>query len=185
DGYMIWVALLYAGAGSWITQIIGRRLAALRFQQQRYEADFRFMLVRLRENAEGVALYNGEADERATLWQYFTRIVDNWYRIIGLTRRLYWFTYFYSQLAGVFPFVVASPLSFAGIITLGVLTQTADAFGQVQGALTWFINAYTDIADWKASTDRLISFRQAMDQAEALGADGAGIEVAETAGADI
>jgi len=184
-GYMLWVALLYAGAGSWITQIIGRRLAVLRFQQQRYEADFRFMLVRLRENAEGVALYNGEADERATLWQRFTQIVDNWYRIIGLTRRLYWFTYFYSQLAGVFPFVVASPHYFAGIITLGVLTQTADAFGQVQGALSWFINAYTDIADWKASTDRLISFQHAMAEAEALDADGAGIKVAETEGADI
>lgn len=179
-GYMIWVALLYAGAGSWITQIIGRRLAALRFQQQRYEADFRFMLVRLRENAEGVALYSGETDERATLWQRFTLIVDNWYRIIGLTRRLYWFTYFYSQLAGVFPFVVAAPHYFAGIIAFGVLTQTADAFGQVQGALSWFINSYTDIADWKASADRLISFQHAMTEAEALDADGAGIKLAET-----
>lgn len=180
-GYMIWVALLYAGAGSWITQVIGRRLAALRFQQQRYEADFRFMLVRLRESAEGVALYNGETDERATLWQRFTLIVDNWYRIIGLTRRLYWFTYFYSQLAGVFPFVVAAPHYFAGIITFGVLTQTADAFGQVQGALSWFINSYTDIADWKASADRLISFQHAMTEAEGLDADGAGIKLAETA----
>src|SRR5215469_3470296 len=102
-GYMLWIALIYAGAGSWITQMIGRRLAALRFQQQRYEADFRFMLVRLRENAEGVALYGGEAEERASLWQRFAQILDNWHRIIGLTRRLYWFTYLYSQLPASFP----------------------------------------------------------------------------------
>jgi putative ATP-binding cassette transporter len=184
-GYMLWVAVLYAGAGSWITQAIGRRLAALRFQQQRYEADFRFMLVRLRENAEGVALYGGEVDERATLWQHFTQIVDNWYRIIGLTRRLYWFTNFYTQLAGVFPFVVASPHYFAGLITLGVLTQTADAFAQVQNSLSWFINSYTDIAEWKASTDRLISFQQAMTRAETIGADGTGITVIDGEGADL
>ena len=184
-GYMLWVAVLYAGAGSWITQTIGRRLAALRFQQQRYEADFRFMLVRLRENAEGVALYGGEVDERATLWQRFTQIVDNWYGIIGLTRRLYWFTNFYTQLAGVFPFVVASPHYFAGLITLGVLTQTADAFGQVQNSLSWFINSYTDIAEWKASTDRLISFQQAMTKAETIGADGTGITVVDGEGADL
>src|SRR5215472_519944 len=184
-GYMLWVALIYAGAGSWITQMIGRRLAALRFQQQRYEADFRFMLVRLRENAEGVALYGGEADERASLWQRFTQILDNWYRIIALTRRLYWFNFLYNQLANVFPFVVASPHYFAGLIALGVLTQTADAFGQVQGALSWFVNSYTDIAEWKASADRLISFRQAMERAEAIGADGAGIQVAENEGDDL
>ncbi|HEX4571153.1 MAG TPA: ABC transporter ATP-binding protein/permease, partial [Dongiaceae bacterium] len=184
-GYMLWVALVYAGAGSWITQMIGRRLAALRFQQQRYEADFRFMLVRLRENAEGVALYSGEADERTSLWQRFSQILDNWHRVIGLTRRLYWFNFLYNQLANVFPFVVASPHYFAGLITLGVLTQTADAFGQVQTALSWFINSYTDIAEWKASADRLISFQQAMIRAEAIGADGAGIQVVDSEGADL
>ena len=181
-GYMLWVAVLYAGAGSWVTQIIGRRLAALRFQQQRFEADFRYGLVRVRENAEGIALYRGEAEENANLWERFTGIFDNFYRIIGLTKRLNWFIYFYGQLAGVFPFVVAAPHYFAGLITLGVMTQTADAFGQVQGALSWFINAYTDLADWKASVDRLIGFQQTMAQAGAVGTGTeVGIRLAEGA----
>ena len=183
-GYMLWVAVVYAGGGSWITHAIGRRLAALRFQQQRFEADFRFALVRLRENAEGIALYGGEADERSSLWQRFTRVVENWYGIIGLTRRLYWFTNFYSQLASIFPIVVASPHYFAGAITLGVLTRTADAFGQVQGALSWFINAYTGLADWRASVDRLISFEKAMAVAESA-AGGPGIERAEATGPEL
>ncbi len=184
-GYMLWVAVLYAGGGSWLTQVIGRRLAALRFQQQRFEADFRFSLVRLRENAEGVALYRGEADEKSRLWDRFSHVVANWYQVMLLTKRLNWFIYFYSTLANVFPYVVASPHYFAGIITLGVLTQTADAFGQVQGALSWFINVYTDLADWKASVDRLISFDQAIAKAEAAGADGAGIALGEAKGDDL
>ncbi|HZT20781.1 MAG TPA: ABC transporter ATP-binding protein/permease [Dongiaceae bacterium] len=179
-GYMLWVAVLYAGAGSWFTQLIGRRLAALRFQQQRLEADFRYSLIRVRENAEGIALYRGEAGEQAYLWERFTGIFENYYRIIGLTRRLNWFIYAYGQLAAVFPFVVAAPHYFAGLITLGVMTQTADAFGQVQGSLSWFINAYTDLADWKASVDRLIGFEQVMSSAVSAGAAG-GIERADGA----
>jgi putative ATP-binding cassette transporter len=184
-GYMFWVAVLYAGGGSVITQWIGRRLAALRFQQQRFEADFRFSLIRLRENAEGVALYRGETDERSRLWGRFSQVVANWYQVMLLNRRLNWFTNFYATLAGVFPFVVASPHYFAGLIAFGVLTQTADAFGQVQNALSWFINVYTDLADWKASVDRLISFDQAIAKAEAAGADGAGIALGEAQGDDL
>ncbi|HXQ42389.1 MAG TPA: ABC transporter ATP-binding protein/permease [Candidatus Udaeobacter sp.] len=184
-GYMLWVAVLYSGGGSWLTQVIGRRLAALRFQQQRFEADFRFSLIRLRENAEGVALYRGETDERTRLWDRFSQVVANWYQVMLLNKRLNWFINFYSTLAGVFPYVVASPHYFSGIITLGVLTQTADAFGQVQGALSWFINVYTDLADWKASVDRLISFDQAIAKAEAAGADGAGIALGEARGDDL
>ena len=184
-GYMLWVAVLYAGGGSWLTQVIGRRLAALRFQQQRFEADFRFSLIRLRENAEGVALYRGETDEKTRLWDRFSQVVANWYQVMLLNKRLNWFIYFYGTLANVFPYVVASPHYFSGIITLGVLTQTADAFGQVQNALSWFINAYTDLADWKASVDRLISFDQAIAKAEAAGADGAGIAMGEAQGNDL
>jgi vitamin B12/bleomycin/antimicrobial peptide transport system ATP-binding/permease protein len=176
-GYMLWVAVLYAGAGSWFIQIIGRRLAALRFQQQRLEADFRYSLVRVRENAEGIALYGGEADEQGFLWEGFIRIFDNFNHIIGLTKRLNWFINSYSQLANVFPFVVAAPHYFAGIISLGVMTRTADAFGQVQGALSWFINAYSALADWKASVDRLIGFEQVMSKARAS-TDVSGIRLA-------
>jgi vitamin B12/bleomycin/antimicrobial peptide transport system ATP-binding/permease protein len=179
-GYMLWVAIVYAGFGSWITHLIGQRLSRLNFQQQRFEADFRFSLIRLRENAEGVALYAGETDEGARLGARFGNVVDNFYAIMRLRKRLIWFTAFYNQLAVIFPFVVAGPRYFTGAITLGVLMQTVRAFGQVQDSLSWFISSYPSIADWKASVDRLISFDQAMATAEASGKTG-GIEIAQTA----
>ncbi len=171
-GYMLWAAMLYAGAGSYLIQFIGRRLARLNFEQERFNADFRFSLVRVRENAEGIALYRGEGDEEVRLWERFGTVVENFYRITYLTRRLSWFQYFYQQVAIVFPFIVQAPRYFSGVIPLGTLTQTADAFGAVQGALSWFINSYTDIAAWRASVDRLTSFDQAMAQAVAAGQGG-------------
>ena len=186
-GYMVWVAFLYTAIGSWLTHRIGHRLAGLYFQQQRFEADFRFSLVRIRENAEGVALYRGEADEGARLADRFGRVIGNWFDIMRLRKWLITFTVFYNQLAGIFPIIVASPGYFAGTITLGILTQTIDAFGQVQGSLSWFVGAYRSLAEWKASVDRLISFDQAIAEAESAGAAGAGIDVrpAETAKLDI
>ena len=186
-GYMVWVAFLYTAIGSWLTHRIGRRLADLYFQQQRFEADFRFSLVRIRENAEGVALYRGEADEGGRLGDRFGRVIGNWFDIMRLRKWLITFTVFYNQLAGIFPIIVASPGYFAGTITLGILTQTIDAFGQVQGSLSWFVASYRLIAGWKASVDRLISFDQAIAEAEAAGAAGAGIDVrlAETTDLDV
>jgi len=176
-GYMLWVAVVYAVLGTWVTHAIGRFLISLNFQKQRYEADFRFSLVRLRENAEGIALYRGETDERSRLWDRFLQVVSNWYSIMRLRKRLLWFTTFYGQLAIIFPFIVVSPRYFAGLITLGILIQTARAFGQVQDSLSWFISSYPAIVTWKASVDRLISFDQAMAKAEAAGAAGVGIEI--------
>jgi putative ATP-binding cassette transporter len=184
-GYMLWVAIAYAALATWITHAIGHFLIGLNFQKQRFEADFRFSLVRLRENAEGVALYQGEADERGRLWDRFLQIVENWYAIMRTRKRLLWFTTFYAQLAVIFPFIVVAPRYFAGAITLGVLIQTARAFGQVQDSLSWFINSYAAIVSWKASVDRLISFDKAMAVAEAAAADGAGIEIAPEAEADV
>jgi putative ATP-binding cassette transporter len=173
--YMLWAALIYALAGSYLIQVIGRQLARLNFQQERREADFRFSLVRLRENSEGIALYRGEGDENVRLWDRFGAVVDNFYRILYLARRLTWFQFFYQQLAIVFPFIVQAPRYFTGVIPLGTLTQTADAFGAVQGALSWFINSYAadgGLAQWKASIDRLITFDQAIAQAAAAGEGG-------------
>jgi vitamin B12/bleomycin/antimicrobial peptide transport system ATP-binding/permease protein len=186
-GYMVWVAFLYTGIGSWLTHLVGRRLSGLYFQQQRFEADFRFSLVRVRENAEGVALYRGEADEGARLNERFNRVIGNWFDIMRLRKWLITFTVFYGQLAGIFPIIVAAPGYFAGTITLGIMTQTIDAFGQVQGSLSWFVQAYRSLAEWKASVDRLISFDQAISEAEASGVAGVGIDVtsAETANLDI
>ena len=166
-GYMVWIALIYAAIGSGLTQLIGRPLARLNFQQQRFEADFRFSLVRLRENAEGVALYRGEAVELATFRERFSHVVANWWGIMRCRKRLTWFTSGYAQAAVVFPYLVAAPRYFSGAIELGGLMQTANAFGQVQESLSWFVDAYVSVAEWRATVDRLTHFHTAVHAARA------------------
>jgi putative ATP-binding cassette transporter len=164
-GYMVWAALIYAVVGSVLTHLVGRPLIGLDFNQQRFEADFRFSLVRLRENSEGVALYRGEQEELGGLRQRFGAVVGNWWKLMLKQKQLTWLTSFYGQLAIIFPLVVASPRFFAGQVPLGHIFQTASAFGQVQGSLSWFISAYRDFAMWKATVDRLIGFAAAVSQA--------------------
>jgi putative ATP-binding cassette transporter len=171
-GYMLWAALLYAIAGTWLTHKIGRPLVRLNYDQQRYEADFRFGLVRLRENTEGIALYGGEDREHGILRRHFRFVVDNWWGIMKRQKSLTWFTSFYGQLAVVFPFLVASPRYFAKAIDLGLLMQIASAFGQVQSALSWFVGAYTSLAEWKATVERLTGFELAMAAARTKDGDG-------------
>jgi vitamin B12/bleomycin/antimicrobial peptide transport system ATP-binding/permease protein len=184
-GYMLWCALLYAIVGTVIMHLIGRRLASLFFTQQRFEADFRYSLVRVRENAEGIALYGGEEDEHARLSDSFGRVFGNWFQIMRMRKRLLWFSFSYNQLAVLFPFVTAGPQYFAGTIMLGTLMRISNAFGQVQSNLSWFITSYTTIAEWKASVDRLISFDRAMAESEAAGAAGVGIAVQPEAEPDV
>ena len=180
-GYMVWAALVYALAGSLLTHFIGRRLIRLDFNQQRFEADFRFSLVRLRENSEGVALYRGEREELEGFRSRFAAVINNWWALMLKQKQLGWFTSFYAQLAIIFPYIVVSPRFFAGQIPLGQIFQTASAFGQVQGALSWFISAYTQFASWKATVDRLIGFAATLDQvrAEAQKVEGERVEGAD------
>jgi putative ATP-binding cassette transporter len=166
-GYMVWVALVYAIAGTWITHWIGRPLIKIGFEQQRYEANFRFALVRLRENAEGVALYRGEPGELANFRGRFADVIAIWWTKMLKQKQLGWFQSFYGQVAIIFPFVVASPRFFSGAMPLGGIFQIASAFGQVQGALSWFINAYGSFANWKATVDRLTGFAEALEHARA------------------
>jgi putative ATP-binding cassette transporter len=166
-GYMVWVALVYAVVGTWLAHLVGRRLIALNFNQQKAEADFRFALVRLRENAEGVALYAGEADEKRGLLARFQVLMENWWAIMVATKRLTFFTAGYTQVAVVFPFIVASPRYFSGEIPLGGLTQTANAFGEVQGALSWFVDNYARLTEWRATVTRLTGFADAVDASRA------------------
>jgi vitamin B12/bleomycin/antimicrobial peptide transport system ATP-binding/permease protein len=184
-GYMVWVAIAYAILGSALTHFVGRPLIPLNFQQQRFEADFRFGLVRLRENAEGVALYNGQAVENAALSSRFESIRANWWQLMHYTKNLTFLTAGYAQLANIFPVLVAAPRYFQGAITLGVLTQTADAFGQVQGSLSWFVENYSDLAAWKATVDRLLTFKDAMDLALAEATRARAIEVVANGAAGI
>ena len=167
-GYLVWAALIYAIIGTWVTHLVGKPLVKLNFDQQRYEADFRFSLVRLRENAEEVTLLSGEPAEKERLLDRFGRVVGNWYGIMQRTKRLTFLTAGYSQVAIIFPFIVVSPLYFAGSMMLGGLMQIASAFGQVQGALSFFVKAYSDIADWKAVLNRLAGFDASMDWARSL-----------------
>ena len=175
-GYMLWVAILYAALGSWLTHLIGRPLAGLEFGQQRAEADFRFALVRLRENTEGIALMGGEAAERAGLTARFTAIVGNWMLLIKRRKLVNSLIYGYSQVAGIFPFVAASPRYFAGEVTFGVLTQVSGAFSQVQDSLSWFINQYQSLAGWRATVARLAGFQDAVAAAHAASAAGPRVE---------
>ena len=171
-GYMVWVALVYAIAGTWLTHVIGRPLIRIGFDQQRYEANFRFALVRLRENAEGVALYRGETGEHDNFRARFADVIAIWWTKMRKQKQLGWFQSFYGQVAIIFPFVVASPRFFSGAMPLGGIFQIASAFGQVQGALSWFITAYASFANWKATVDRLTSFTEAIERARAQAPEG-------------
>ena len=167
-GYLLWAALIYACIGTALTHLIGRPLIALNFQQQRYEADFRFSLVRVRENSEQIALLDGERAERDRLLMRFGNVVANWLAIMTRQKKLTFFTASYAQASVVFPFVMVSPAYFASAIQLGGLMQTANAFGQVQGALSVFVNLYRSLAEWSAVIERLSGFDKSVAAAQAV-----------------
>ncbi|MBV9782942.1 MAG: ABC transporter ATP-binding protein/permease [Acidisphaera sp.] len=171
-GYMLWAALGYSLVGTVLTHLIGRPLIRLNFLQQRYEANFRFALVRLRENVEGIALYGGEDEERAGAVGRFGDVVQNWWQIMRRTKLLNSLVFGYTQVANIFPLAVASPRFFAGNLTLGGLTQLADAFGQVQGAMSWFVGAYASLATWSATVERLATFDRTVAAARAASGEG-------------
>jgi putative ATP-binding cassette transporter len=180
-GYMVWVALLYSIVGSGLAHWIGRPLVALNFFQQRVEANFRFALVRLRENVEGVALYGGEREEKRGLVQDFSALMANWWAIMRRMKGLNAFVAGFGQVASVFPLVVASPRFFAGVMDLGTLFQTVDAFGQVQGAMSWFVSSYSALASWRATVERLATFHKAIQAAHAHASEGVTNEASEGA----
>jgi len=177
-GYLLWAALIYACIGTALTHLIGRPLIALNFQQQRYEADFRFNLVRVRENSEQIALLDGEHAERDRLLLRFGNVVGNWLAIMKRQKKLTFFTAGYAQASVVFPFVMVSPAYFANVIQLGGLMQTANAFGQVQSALSVFVTLYRNLAEWSAVIERLSGFDQSVAAARAVAVTPPVIEVA-------
>jgi vitamin B12/bleomycin/antimicrobial peptide transport system ATP-binding/permease protein len=165
-GYLVWAALFYAVVGTTLTHLVGWPLVSLNFRQQRFEADFRFNLVRVRENSEQIALLGGETAERDRLLDRFGRIVANWLAIMQRTKRLTFLTAGYSQVSVVFPFIVISPAYFAGAIQLGGLMQTASAFNSVQTALSFFVTAYRQLAEWRAVIARLEGFNIAVEKGQ-------------------
>jgi vitamin B12/bleomycin/antimicrobial peptide transport system ATP-binding/permease protein len=171
-GFLFWIALVYAAAGTWITHVIGRSLVGLYYERQRMEADFRFSLARLREYTEQVALLNGEATEQASLGRRFGGIIGNYLALVNRRKRLLAFTQTYGQISPIIPFIFTAPFYFAGSIALGVMTQTAGAFARVEGALTFFVNYYNSLAGFKSVVDRLTSFNEAIEKAKVLGTMG-------------
>jgi len=161
-GFMVWMALAYALAGSLIGHFIGRSMASLNFAQQRLEADFRHHLMRVREYSEAIALDGGGRVERLSLQERFAQVLDNFMRLLRVQKRYTWFSSGYGQAAVVFPLVVAAPRYFSGAIQLGELMQISSAFGQVQESLSWFISNYSRLASWQATTLRLTSFQDQM-----------------------
>lgn len=184
-GYLVWAALLYAIVGTWLTHLIGRPLIALNFNQQRYEADFRFNLVRVRENSEQIALLNGENAERDRLLDRFGYVIGNWLMIMKRTKRLTSFTAGYRQISTVFPFIVVSPAYFSGAIQLGGLMQTASAFGSVQNSLSFFVTAYRSIAEWRSVIARLEGFDDAVETAQHVAVTPPVIDVTRTNAANV
>jgi putative ATP-binding cassette transporter len=174
-GYLVWAAILYAIAGTWLTHWIGQPLARLNFEKQRCEADFRFGLVRFRENTEGVALYRGEADELRGFRERFEAVVTNWWNIMRRQKRLTYFTAGYGQAAWIFPSVLAAPRFFRGEIALGGLMQTVGAFNQLQDSLSFFVQSYKQIAEWCSVVERLAGFERALERVQIQAANGGGV----------
>jgi vitamin B12/bleomycin/antimicrobial peptide transport system ATP-binding/permease protein len=183
-GYLVWAALLYAVVGTTLTHLIGWPLVSLNFRQQRFEADFRFNLVRVRENSEQIALLGGETAEEERLLDRFGYVVGNFLLIMKRTKQLTFLTSGYAQVSTVFPFIVISPAYFAGAVQLGGLMQTASAFTSVQTALSFFVNAYRQLAEWRAVIARLDGFNIAVERAHAATTAKPAIEVSVRAGED-
>ncbi len=166
-GFMVWAAVAYCVVGSLITHYVGRPQIALNFKQQRYEADFRHHLVRVREYSEAIALDRGEKVERQHLDARFSSVLANYLRLIKAQKNLIWFTNFFGQAASVFPLVIAAPRFFSGAIQLGELMQIGSAFSRVQDSLSWFVDNYSSLAAWRATTDRLTSFEESLGRQSA------------------
>ena len=166
-GYLVWAGLLYAIMGTTLTHLIGRPLIALNFQRQRVEADFRFNLIRSRENSEQIASLQGEAAEREGHLSRFGAVMDNWLAIMRRQKKLTFFTASYAQAAVIFPYIMASPAYFSGAMQLGGLMQTGSAFDSLQKALSYFVTIYLELAEYTAVIARLSGFENAIEAGRA------------------
>lgn len=167
-GYLVWAAIGYAGIGTWLTVKVGKPLVKLNFIQQRYEADFRFSLMRLRENTESVALYKGEGEEEKSFAKRFQAVFENYWKLMTVNKRLMWLTSGYSQISVIVGILVAAPRYFANKINLGDMFQIVHAYDTVQSSLSFFIDSFTQLAEWQAVINRLTQFAASMEQVEQL-----------------
>ncbi len=165
--FLAGASLLYATLGSLLIYFIGRPLIGLFFEKQKVDADFRYSLVRTRENSEAIALYRGENEEKELLLLRFDHIVKNWWKLIRYQKRLVGTQAFYGQAASIFPWIILAPMFFAGTIkTYGEIIQALIAFRNVQDSLSWFVDKFGSLANWKSIVDRLIGFERSMQASE-------------------
>lgn len=162
-GLLLWMAVGFALFSMWITNRVGRRLVPINFDRIRFEADFRYGLVRCRDHVEAISLMHGAEVEHRGARSRFEKVVGNFHDLIGAQRNLSILTQGIGVANSLVPLVVAGLAYFADVLTLGVITQTRFAYGQVAGGLAWFVNAYQEIARWRANIERLSSFSDAID----------------------
>ena len=167
-GYMFWLTIIYAGIGTWLVHKVGRKLIGLEFNQQRYEADFRFAMMRVRENAESIAFYRGEKSELENFSWKFSEVIKNFRKLMTKTKHLNFYINGYGQMAVIFPILLAAPKYFSKEMQLGGLMQTLSAFGKVQDALSFFIDAYSTIASLAAVIHRLAGFTEHVDEVQKI-----------------
>ncbi|MBQ3853977.1 MAG: ABC transporter ATP-binding protein/permease [Anaerovibrio sp.] len=167
-GYMVFMCLIYSIVGTWLAHKVGYKLIGLNYDQQRFEADFRFNMVRVRENSESIAFYRGEQPETDGFEDRFKMVINNFWGLMKRTKLLNFYINGYSQLAVIFPVLMAAPKYFAGEMQLGGFMQTLSAFGRVQDALSYFVDAYDSIAKYVAVIRRLSGFTQHMEEVDAL-----------------
>ena len=165
-GYMFWFSLIYSGVGTFIAHKVGRKLIGLNFDQQKYEADFRFSMMRVRENSESIAFYRGEPAEMEGFNLKFSNVIKNYWQLMKKTKHLNFYVNGYGQLAIIVPYIMASPRYFAKEIQLGGLMQISSAFGRVQDALSFFVNSYDTLASLAAVINRLAGFTEHMEKAK-------------------
>ena len=165
-GYMFWFSVIYSGVGTILVHMVGRKLIGLQFNQQRYEADFRFSMMRVRENSESIAFYRGEDSELETFTERFKNVIKNFRALMTKTKHLNFYSVGYSQLAVIVPLILAAPRYFANEIQLGGLMQTISAFGRVQDALSYFVDSYATIANLAAVINRLAGFTEHVEKVQ-------------------
>lgn len=164
NGYLFWASFIYSILGTYATHVVGKKLVHLNFIQQKFEADFRFSMIRLRESAESVAFYSGEGQESKVFKERFRLLLDNFWKLVNKQKQLVWLSSGYSQIAIIFPFVAAMSRYLSKEFTLGGLMQVASAFGRVQDSLSYFVDMYTSIAQWQAVVMRLTFFGKHMQE---------------------
>lgn len=181
-GYLIWLAVAYAAIGTYFANRIGKPLVHLKYEQERYEANFRFGMARIRENSEQIALLSGEGAERSALGERYNSVLANAYGVIRRQKSLAWFQSFFGQVSVIFPYLLLAPAYFFGSATYGALLQARAAFDQVQSGMTWFVDNYAELAEYRATVQRLTGFEETMRAATLAATQPPHIERSATAG---